>query len=379
MPWQNQGGGGGPWGGGSGSGGGGQGPWGRGPSSGGQGGPPDLEEMLRRGQDRMKQFIPGGLGGGRMAAAIAGGLLIIWGLSGFYQVQPDEVGVPLVFGKAHAVTTPGLHWNWPTPIGSVERPKVTQVSTVEIGGAGGSEESLILTGDENIIDIRFTVQWLINDPRLFLFNIREPDETIRSVAQSAMREIIGQTPFEFARSDAGRGQIVTRTTDLIQRTLDSYGAGIAVTQVALRNTDPPAAVNEAFQDVAAAIQDAQRLRNEADRYRFEVGNRVQGEAQQTVLQAEAYKAERIASATGEAQRFLAQYEQFRAAPDITKRRLYLETMERIMGKLDKVLIDEGAGGSVPYLSLNELMRRLEQPAAPRNSTEPATQPAGASQ
>ncbi|MGH7187010.1 MAG: protease modulator HflK, partial [Pseudomonadota bacterium] len=200
MPWQNQGGGGGPWGGG-GSGGGGQGPWGRGPS--GQR-PPDIEDLL----NRVRRFTPGGFGGGRGIALFAVGLLVIWLMTGFYTVQPDEVGVPLVFGKAQGTTQPGLNWNWPTPLGNVAKPKVTAVNRIEIGGRSDGTasdsvqaESLMLTGDENIIDIRFNVQWQISDPYKYLFNISDPESTIKSVAEAAMREIIGQSKFEYALTE----------------------------------------------------------------------------------------------------------------------------------------------------------------------------------
>lgn len=358
MPWQSQGGGGGgPWGGG---GGGNQGPWGRGPSSGNQGGPPDLEEMLRRGQDRMRQMVPGGLGGGRLVAGVAVGLLILWGFSGVYQVQPNEVGVPLIFGRVQPITTAGLHWNWPAPIGDVLKPSVTEVNTVEVGIANQMEESLMLTGDQNIIKVAFSVQWQISDPEKFLFNIQDYQGTIKSVAESAMREIIGQTPFDRAIT-TGRGEIEPGVHQLMQRMLDEYGAGVIITQVALQPVEPPPQVDDAFRDVKAAEQDRERASNEAQAYSNKRTLEAEGEARRTVLAAEAYKEQKIAQASGEAQRFIAVYEQYRAAPDITERRIYLETMERIMGGLDKVLMDNsGTGGSVPYLSLNELIKQRAQ-------------------
>jgi membrane protease subunit HflK len=318
-----------------------------------------LEELLRRSQDRMKQMLPGSFGGWRVITLGAFVAVIVWALLGFYQVRPDQVGVPIVFGKPQSITTPGLHWNWPAPIGRVATPSVTSVNTMEIGAAGEQmSELLMLTGDENIIDVRFAVQWRISDPVKFLFNIREPEQTIRSVAESAVREIVGQSTFEFLRSGQGRADITRRTSDLIQRMLNDYGAGVEVTELALRNTDPPKDVNQAFQDVAAAIQDAQRSRNEATRDANRLTNQAEGEAQQIIKRAEAYRDQKVAIASGEAQRFLSVYEQYLQAPDITQRRMYLETMERIMHGLDKVLIDDAMGtGSVPYLSLNELMRR----------------------
>ncbi len=379
MPWQNQGGGGGPWG----SGGGGQGPWGRGP--GGQR-PPDFEELLRRGQDRMKRFVPGGVGGGRnfMFIAIIGLLVwLVWG--GLYTVQPDELGVPLIFGKAQDPTLPGWHWNFPAPIGHVEKPKVTVVNRTEVGlrsSASGSApsdllaESLMLTGDENIIDIQFTVQWLIDRDNVFLylFNIRDPEATIKNVSEAAMREIVGQTPFEYALT-RGRAEIADRTHELIQSILNSYGAGIIVTEVALQKVDPPLAVVESFRDVQAARADQVRAVNDAQGYYNQVTQRAQGEAQQIIKEAEAYKEQKIAVATGDAQRFLSVYDEYVLSKDVTRRRIYLETMERVMRGMEKVLIEGSVGaGAVPYLPLNELLRR--PPQAGQRAPEPAQ---GASQ
>lgn len=369
MPWQSQGGGGGgPWGGGSGGGGGGQGPWGRGPSSGGQGGPPDLEEMLRRGQDRMKQFIPGGFGNGRTAAGIAVAVAFIWLATGTYQVQPNELGVPLIFGRVQPITTAGLHWNWPAPIGDVLKPSVTAVNTLEVGIGNQMEESLMLTGDQNIIKVAFSVQWQISDAEKFLFNIQDYQGTIKSVAESAMREIIGQTPFDKAIT-SGRGQIEPEVHQLMQRMLDEYGAGVTITQVALQPVEPPPQVDEAFRDVKAAEQERSTASNQAQAYSNKRTLEAEGEARRIILAAEAYKEQRVAQASGEAQRFLAVYEQYRNSPEITERRIYLETMERIMGGLDKVLMDNnGSGGSVPYLSLNELIKRL-----PPSATKPGSE------
>jgi membrane protease subunit HflK len=365
MPWQNQSGGGGPWGGGGGGGG----PWGRGPS--GQR-PPDLEELLRRSQDKMKSYIPGGFGSARGIAIVVILVIAGWMLTGFYTVQPNEVGIPLIFGKAQDKTGPGFHWNLPAPIGHVEKPEVTSIKRVEIGGRGdgsssGSEtlpDSLMLTGDENIIDIHFNVQWQIDNPYLYLFNIDDPEATVKSVAEAAMREIIGQTQFEYALT-AGRAEIETRSKELIQRTLDSYGAGMIVTQVALQSVDPPAQVVASFRDVQAARADKEAKVNEAQKYYNNITQGAEGEAQQKIKAAEAYKEQKIAIATGDAQRFLSVYEQYKLDKTITERRIYLETMEQIMQKMRKILIEPGAGGgAVPYLPLNELLRQPQTPAPP---------------
>ncbi len=383
MPWQNQGGGQGPWGGG-------QGPWGRGP--GGQR-PPDIEDMLRRGQDRMRRFLPGGVGGGRGLALVAVAAVALWLASGFYRVQPDEQGVALIFGRWVATTQPGLNYNLPSPIGAVETPKVTRVNRVEVGFRSGAEgsagarditaESLMLTGDENIIDIQFVVFWVIKDAGLYLFNIKDPEDTVKNVAESAMREILGQTGFELARTQ-GRASIEARARELIQGILDSYGAGIEVTQVELQKVDPPEAVIEAFRDVQAARADKERAVNEAQAYFNEVTERAKGQAQRLIKEAEAYKAEKIAVAQGEARQFISVYDQYVANKDVTTRRMYLETMEYVLRGMGKVLIDKSVGaggGAVPYLSLNELIRHGPPPAsgAPAGGGAPSAGETGASQ
>ncbi|WP_119460177.1 FtsH protease activity modulator HflK [Rhodospirillaceae bacterium SYSU D60014] len=369
MPWQNQGGGGGgPWGGG----GGGQGPWGRGPS--GQR-PPDFEDLLRKSQDRFRSILPGGFGGGRGLLLIAVIALALWLASGFYRVQPNEQGVALIFGEWVATTQPGLNYNLPAPIGSVETPKVTRVNRAEVGFSSGFDgngrsasardipaESLMLTGDENIIDIQFVVFWVIKDAGQYLFNIADPEATVKSVAESAMREIVGQTPFERARTQ-GRAEIEARAVESMQGILDSYGAGIEVTQVELQQVDPPQSVIEAFRDVQAARADRERAVNEAQAYYNEITQRAEGNAQRLIKEGEAYKEEKVAIASGDAQRFISVLNEYSQARELTTRRIYLETMEEVMRGMDKVLIDTaaqgagGANGTVPYLALNELMRR----------------------
>jgi membrane protease subunit HflK len=361
MPWKNQSGGGGPWGTG---GGGGQGPWGAG------GRPPDLEDILRKGQDRMKRFLPGGFGSGRSIAFIALIGLALWLASGFYRVEPDEQGIALVFGKVWKQTNAGLNYNLPAPIGEVFTPKVTRVNRVEVGfrssgdSSGASDaqdvaqESLMLTGDENIIDMQFVVFWVIKDPQKYLFAIDDPEDTVKNAAESAMREIIGRSAFEYARTQ-GRSPIEQEARTLIQGLLDNYNAGIEVSQVELQKVDPPEAALAAFRDVQAARADKESSVNGAQAYFNEITQRAGGEAQTIIKGAEGYKAQTVALATGNAQRFDLVMTQYEKAKEITQRRLYLETMEQLLKNINKVLIDsKAAGGALPYLSLNELLKRM---------------------
>ncbi|MEZ5830282.1 MAG: FtsH protease activity modulator HflK [Dongiaceae bacterium] len=387
MAWNNQGGG--PWGGGGGQGGG-QSPWSRGPGGGG-GQPPDFEEMLRRGQDRMKNLVPGGMGPGKVGGLIAGVAVLLWLASGLYQVQPSEVGVPLVFGKFTGETTEnGLHWNWPAPIGSVLTPNVYERNTVEIGfrgtsGTGSSsieEESLMLTGDENIVQVEAVVQWHIEDVEKYLFAIRDPNETkaadepkndtVKNAVEAAIREIVGQNTFEYLVT-TGRGPIGETAQALAQRILDRYNSGIRIDSLALQQAQPPQEAIEAFIDVQRAKADRESTVNQAQAYFNKVTQEAQGQATQIVKQAEAYKAEKVALSKGDAQRFLSVYEQYKNNPSVTTRRLYLETIEGIMGKMNKVLIDTGnGGGPVPYLPLDQLLKQQSPAPAPAPQGAPST-------
>ena len=375
MPWNNQGGG---WQGG----GGGQGPWGGRP--GGQQ-PPDLEELLRRSQERVRKIFPGGPGGGfggnrRALIAVPLILVAVWLASGFYRVQPDEQGVVLRFGEWIKTTQPGLNWHIPSPIETVFTPKVTRSNRVEIGFRSAAElarttsarevanESLMLTGDENIVDINFVLLWLIKDAGQFLFNIRDPEATVKAVAESVMREIVGQTPIAEATTEA-RGAIELAGREQTQAILDSYGAGILITQVQLQKVDPPAEVIDAFRDVQRAQADRERLQNEAETFANDILPRARGEAERISQEAQAYRQEVVARADGDAQRFLAVYEEFDKARDVTTRRIYLETMEEVLRDMNKVLIDQSAEGNsvVPYLPLPELERRARERAAAAGS------------
>jgi len=363
MPWSNQPGGGGGKGGPGGGNGGGQGPWGGG-AGGGQG--PNFEDMLRRGQDRFKGILPGGFGSKRAIFLILLAVALIWLASGFYRVQPEQRGVELVFGKWVATTNPGLNYNWPAPIGQVLKPGVTKIEKVEVGFRSQSRseiqaESQMLTGDENIIDIEFVVHWKIDDRagkkgvRNFLFNIRNPELTIKNTAEAAMREVIGKSRFEFARTD-GRVKVAAETKELLQKILDSYGAGVFVRAVQIQKVDPPGNVLDAFRDVQAARADKERAINVATAYLAEIVNRAQGDAVRITKAGEAYRAEQIAKATGEVSRFLAVYKQYLQDKTITKRRIYMEAVSEVLSRIDKVFIDQrnSKSGVVPYLPLDSL-------------------------
>jgi len=400
MPWSNQNGGGrkggggpwgaggGPWGSGGGGGGGGGGPWGSGPQRPGPGGgPPDLEELLRRSQDRLKRALPGGggsLGIKGLAIAVVA-VVVLWLATGFYRVQPGEVGVELVFGRFVGQTQPGLDYNWPYPIGSVETPDVLRVREITVGlreseAARGTqsardvpEESLMLTGDENIVDVDFKVFWRINDAPDFLFNIQNPEGTVKAVAEGAMREVVGRNNIQRVLTDQ-RERIQIDVQTLMQQVLDGYGAGVEITQVQMLTVDPPQQVIDAFRDVQAARADQERVQNEAQAYANRVIPEARGEAARILEGAAAYRDRTIAEARGQADRFLKIYEQYAESPDITRERIYLETMEQVLGKTDKIIIDGSMGGSgvVPYLPLDRLDRGAPtaQPAAPRNGSQP---------
>lgn len=373
MPWNPQGGGGGPWGNGNGGNGG---PWGRGGGSGPQ--PPDLEELLRKGQDRFRKVMPGGFGSGKGFALIAVAALALWLLTGFYRVQPDEKGVVLRFGEYVRTEESGLHYRLPTPFESVLTPKVTTINRVELGfrsigevrgRAAASrdmlEESLMLTGDENIVDIHFSVFWKVKPggAEAYLFNVRDPEGTVKVAAESAMRDIVGQMPIQSALTE-GRAVIETKTRDLLQQLLDGYKTGIEITQVQLLKSDPPAQVIDAFNDVQRAKADQERSRNEAEAYRNDIIPRARGKAEQMVQEAAAYKEQVLNLAQGEAGRFTSVADAYAQAKDVTARRLYLETMEQVLRGSNKVIIDSGAQGGqgvVPYLPLPELLKQAQPP------------------
>ncbi len=378
MPWSNQSGGG--WKGGNG------GPWGQGPRSTGPQ-PPDLEELLRRSQDRLKRVLPGGGGlggaGGLNPLALIAVLVLGVAFLGYnfftFRVQPDELGIVLRFGSFDRQAQPGLNYRLPYPIDEVYTPKVTFVNRVTVGqiaddvgtvgmGRDIPEESLMLTGDENIVDIDFSVFWVINNAEDFLFNIQNPENTVKAVAESAMREIVGRSNIQPILTQA-RQITETAVQELMQSMLDGYGAGVQVTQVQLLKVDPPAEVIDAFRDVQAARADQERIQNEAQTYSNRIIPEARGQASQITEAANAYRDRTIAEARGQADRFTKVLTEYEKAPDVTRRRIFLETMESVLSDMDKIIVDEnttGAGGVVPYLPLNELAR-------PQSSTTGAAQ------
>ncbi len=384
MPYSNNSGG--PWGGGGGGkdgGDDGRGPWGNGGGKdrgnrgqgegpkGGGGQVPDIDDIMRKGQEQLKVLMGGrggggGGGGGPTPQGIGrGGLILgllaavgLWAFSSFYTVKPEEKSVELFLGSFSSIGEPGLNFA-PWPLVTYEKLAVTRENS-EVIGVGRGDEGLMLTGDENIIDIDFEVVWNISNPAEFLFNLADPRETIEAVSQSAMREVIGRSQLA-PILNRDRGVISEEVESLIQQTLDTYQSGVNIVRLNFDKADPPREVIEAFLDVQRAEQDRNTLQNRADAYANQKLAEARGRSAELLEQAEAYRAQTVNEATGEASRFIAVYDEYAKAEDVTRKRLYLETIERVLGNVDKIIIDEGATGGggqgvVPYLPLNELRR-----------------------
>lgn len=369
MPWSNQSGGGngGPWG--PKGGGGGGGPWGQGPGS----QPPDLEEMLKRSQDRMKQVMHsgGGVPGPLLFLAAVATILVVAWHAFFFRVNQDELGVVMRFGEFIRQEGPGLHTRLPYPIEEVLLPKVSRQNIIEVGMRSVSldrgftstgvqdvkEESLMLTGDENTVDVDFVVYWRIKNAQEYLFNIQNPDSTVKEVAESAMREVVGQSNIQPILTEA-RQKTESAVQKLMQETLDYYKAGIQIDQVTLQKVDPPSEVIDAFRDVQAARADKERLQNEAYAYANKVVPEARGEAERILQGADGYRQQTVAEAQGQTARFLKVYDEYKKAPEVTRKRMFLETMERVLGGADKIILDQKAGsGVVPYLPLDQLSKK----------------------
>ena len=350
-------------------------PWGTPPGGGGNGGgfrrgptPPNIDEIVKNIQDKINKILPGGAKGGNKPIFL--GLIIlviIWALSGLYRVLPDEQGVVLRFGKFVSTTQPGLNYHIPFPVESALTPKVTKVNRIDIGFrserdtgftssgvADVPEESLMLTGDENIVNIDFSVFWVIKDAGKFLFKIQDPQGTVKAAAETAMREVIAKSRIQPILTE-GRSAIEIESQAIIQNILDEYNSGIEVTQVQTQKADPPDQVIDAFRDVQAARADMERSKNEAEAYANDVIPRARGEAAKILQAAEAYKKEVVAKAEGEASRFVSIYNEYAKAKKVTQERMYLETMEKVLADINKIIIDKNSGsGVVPYLPLQEL-------------------------
>ena len=353
-------------------------PWGSPPGGGSGNGsgrrgptPPNIDELIKNLQDKINKFLPGGASsGGKPIIFGLTILVIVWALSGLYRVLPDEQGVVLRFGKFVSTTQPGLNYHIPFPVESVLTPKVTKVNRIDIGFrserdtgftsgvvADVPEESLMLTGDENIVNIDFSVFWVIKDAGNFLFKIQDPEGTVKAAAETAMREVIARSDIQPILTE-GRSQIEIDASEIIQNILDEYQSGIQITQVQTQKADPPDQVIDAFRDVQAARADMERSKNEAEAYANDVIPRARGEAEKILQAAEAYKKEVVAKAEGEASRFIAIYSEYKNAKAVTQERMYLETMEKVLADIDKVIIEKNAGsGVVPYLPLPELKKK----------------------
>jgi modulator of FtsH protease HflK len=367
-------------------------PWGKPPgggNSGGSGGgnrpptppnPQELEEMLRRSQERLRKLLSGGGGGGNGTPSgnaknsfmmLGGGLAVLWVLSGFFLVKADELGVISRFGAFNRTTPPGLHYHLPFPMEVAQTPKVTTVNRTEVGfvssGRGGKpiskpEESLMLTKDENIVDIQFEVQWRIGKAEDYLFNLKDPQKTVKSVAESAMREAVGRMDIiSVLGGGEGKLEVEQHTRRLMQEMLDNYKSGVEIVAINLTQPEPPAEVLDAWRDVQSARVDMETERNKALAYRNDIIPRARGQAEQILQEAEAYKQQVVAQATGESARFKSIYTQYQAAPDATAKRMYIETMEDVLKNMQKVIIDGKAGsGALPFLPLNDLKPKQDK-------------------
>lgn len=349
-------------------------PWGGG-NYGGEP-PPDLDEVLRRAQANLRQVMPGGMDGGKMLGLALLAVAALWLASGLYIIVPGQHGVVQRFGEWSATAADeGLHYHLPWPVETVAKVNVTEVRRMSIGfsesiGRGSmgakqdiAEESLMLTSDANIVDIDLEVHWNVKSAEDFLFNIRDQENTIKKVAESAIREVVGQTQM-FPIITTSRDAVASRAREIMSRNLDEYKSGVNITQVLIREAEVHPDVQEAFQDVQSAKQDAFDVQNRAGAYREDIIPKARGAAIKMLQEAQAYKQSAIARATGDAERFNAVYEAYQTGQDVTKKRIYIETMEDVLKNAQKIILDEKSGsGVVPYLPLNEL-----KPAAGNETT-----------
>ena len=339
-----------------------QSPWGKRPNN---QTPPDVDEIIKNSKDKFKKFMPSNFGGGKGFSIVFLILIGLWLATGIYRVNPQEQGVVLRFGEWVRTTEPGLHYHLPSPIEKVITPDVTRENKIEIGyrafGGGNSnrrdvpDESKMITGDENNIDIDFVVFWKISDAGKYLFNLQDPPATVKVAAQSIMRDIIGQTKIQTALTE-GRQNIQLKAKSLLQDLLNLYEAGVEVRDVQLLSVDPPQEVIDAFNDVQRARQDRDTLINEAQAFSNDIVPRARGEAAQMINEAQAYESEVVNRAKGDTDRFLSIYNSYKVDPDVTRSRIYLETMEKVLSNVNKVIMDKSASSSgiVPYLPIDKL-------------------------
>ena len=342
-------------------------PWGS-PGGNGRNQGPDIDNLIRDLQNKFKGFVPGSFFGKLGPIVLLVAFILIWLATGFYRVLPDEQGVVLQFGKFIKTTQPGLNYHIPYPVERALTPKVTKVNRIEIGYRQSPdnrttqirdvlEESLMLTGDENIVDIDFSVFWIINDAGKFLFNVQVPELTIKEAAETSMREVIGQSKIQSIFTE-GRTEIEDKARVLIQSIVDDYQMGVTITQVQTQKADPPGEVIDSFRDVQAARADLERQRNEAEAYANDIIPRARGEAEEILQNAEGYKQKVIADSEGKAARFLSIQSEYAKAPVVTKQRIFYETMESVFGDMDKIIIDKNSGqGVLPYLPLPEISKK----------------------
>lgn len=377
--------------------------WGNDPGRGGRNGPPDLDELWRDfnkrlsgilgkkgggaggddGGSRMPNLTPGQFGGGigLLIALIA----VVWLASGFYIVDASQRGVVLTLGKYSETTEPGLRWRLPWPIQTHEVVNLTGVRTIEIGYRGSEKnkvlkEALMLTDDENIVSVQFAVQYLLKDPKDYLFNNRHPDDAVMGAAETAIREVVGKSKMDFVLYE-GRDVIAANTQKTMQEILDRYDTGIQIRAVTMQSTQPPEQVQAAFDDAVKAGQDRERQKNEGEAYANDVIPRARGTASRLLQEAEGYRARLVATAEGEAARFVKLQSEYAKAPEVTRQRLYLETMQQIFANTSKVMIDAKGGGNLLYLPLDKLMQQavanpapaeaptVERPSAPASAQE----------
>ena len=347
------------------------GPWGSSSGGDGRGGPPprrpDMGPDFDRIARRLRSFFTGSGGGGIKPAAIAAivaGVFALWALSGLYIVQPNEQAVVTTFGAYTRNETPGLRYHMPAPFQQIIKVPVTTLQRVDVGGVDEQdrpEESLMLTGDGNIIDLDYSVTWRISDPDQFVFTIRDPEPSVKAVAESAMREIVGRMELDDILTTR-RGETQLDAAALMQTTLDSWGAGVSVVEVQIRNANPPAAVLASFRDVQSAEQDKEAAENQANTYANRVVNEAEGDAARITESASAYREQAVREANGDTARFNAIYSEYGRAPGATRDRLYIETMQRVLARSNKVIIDT-EGSSAPIILPPDVFRPRDQVAA----------------